>query len=111
MGPVKHFYTLGIYQSLNALRLRFVTSVDLFTIFGVVSLIWFGYWINESKSFTLQSLKNCSGMSLVRVLLHHDLINCSSIAFKQFWPEKHAFFNGIPPSFTAAEVLINFEAD
>ena len=50
-------------------------------------------------------------MSLVRVLLHHDLINCSSIAFKQFWPEKHAVFNGISPSSTAAEVLINFEAD
>ena len=44
IGPVKHLYTLGVYQSLNALRLRFVTSVDLFTIFGVVSLIWFGYW-------------------------------------------------------------------
>lgn len=101
-------YTLGVYQSLNALRLRFVTSVDLFTIFGVVSLIWFGYWIYESR---LQSLKNCSGMSLVRVLLDHDLINCSSIAFKQLWPEKHAVFNGIPPSSTAAEVLINFEAD
>ena len=77
----------------------------------MVSLALFGLVTGLTNQSRLQSLKNCSGMSPVRVLLHHDLINCSSFAFKQFWPEKHAVFNGIPPSSTAAEVLINFEAD
>ena len=55
----------------------------------LVSLALFGLVTGFTYQSRLQSLKNCPGMSLVRVLLHRDLINCSSIAFKQFWPEKN----------------------